>query len=162
MKTVDAALALLTQIEIIVNQSDVCEIQTFQVTAGEPAAPTGQCSQISVWASQFFNASTSLFNEDNPCVIVKGVQLSYRIDLCYTEQEADRTPAQHLATATCLYDLADAVWCGLNQTVATLFAQPCKDVSVDPMDFQTPQGGIVSAQSGVRFQLDCDPAEPVS
>lgn len=161
MKTVDAALALLTQIEIIVNQSDVCPVDTFQVTAGEPAAPSGNCSQISVWASQYFNAVDSLFHTDNPCVIVKGVQLQWRIDLCYQEQESDRTAAQHLVTATCLYDLADAVWCGLNSTVGSLFGQPCKDVSVDTLDIPAGLGGIVSASSGVRFQLDCD-VEPVS
>lgn len=163
MSTVEAAQALLDQIHTIVDASDVCEVKTYQVTAGAPADPSGQnCAQISVWASQIFNASTSLFHEDNPCMVVRGVQLNYRISVCYEETEAGRTPAQHLVTAVCLYDLADAVWCGLNAAFRDGFLDNrCKQITVDPLIVSEGLGGYVSADSGIRLQLDCPtPNEP--
>lgn len=156
MDTVEAAVNLSTQIEILVAAADVCGVDVYQVTAGEPAQPTSNCSVVSVWPSQYFNAVSSLFAEDNPCLVVKGVQLNYRLDVCYPEQEADHTAAQHLTTAVCLYGLADAIWCGLNVWLAGGAFGQCSDVAHDPMTFSR-DGGIVSASSSVRFQLDCTP-----
>lgn len=158
MTTLEAAQALLAAIQTLADSTD-CKPDAYQVTAGEPAAPSGQCTVISVWASQFFNAVNSMFHEDNPCTVVRGVQLNYRIDVCYEETEKGRTPAQHLVAAECLYSLADTVWCGLN--AADVFGLRCADIQADPLQFAAPLGGIVSASSGVRLQLDCPtPAEP--
>lgn len=155
--TVSAASSLLTQIEILVTAADLCAVDRYQLTAGEPAQPSGQCSQISVWASQFFNAVNGLFHEDDPCVVVRGVQLNYRIDLCYTETEKGRTVAQHEADAICLYGLADAVWCGLNVWLAAGAFGNCNKVAHDPLSFDSPFGGMNAASGGIRFQWDCTP-----
>jgi hypothetical protein len=158
MTTVEACQTLLAAIQALIEaDEDVCEVETFQVTAAEPAAPSGQCTIISVWASQFVNAAGSMFHEDNPCVVIRGVQLNYRIDVCYSETEPGRNAAQHLADATCLYGLTDLVWCGLN--MADVFGLKCSDIQIDPLNFLTPQGGINSAQSGIRLQLDCPTPE---
>lgn len=155
---VAAAQQLLTQIEILILQADLCEVDVYQVTAGEPAQPSGSCSVVSVWPSQYFNATTGLFAaEDNPCLVVRGIQLNYRIDTCYSEQERDPTPTEHLAVATCLYGLADAVWCGLNVWLAGGAFGRCGDTAADPVTFSR-DGGIASASSSIRFMWDCPEA----
>jgi hypothetical protein len=152
MNTVESAVALLAAIEMLVNGVDNCGVDKFQVTAGEPAQPSGQCSVVSVWAPLYFNSADGLFGNDNPCVVVRGIQLAWRLDYCYTEQEEDHTAAQHLTTAICFYGLADAIWCGL--LGQDLFGLKCADLQFDALTVSR-DGGIVSASSGVRIQLDC-------
>jgi hypothetical protein len=162
VNTVDAATQLLEAITSLVDAGDTCDVDVYQVTAGEPADPTGEnCTVITVWASQYFNSTASMFHEDNPCVIIRGVQLNYRIATCYpiNEDGQDLTAAQHLDTATCLYGMADVIWCGLVQLIGEngLFDLRCADIQIDPLTVNPPSGGIVSANSGLRFQIGCEP-----
>lgn len=159
MTTTEALQALLAAIETAVAAADVdCEIDMYRVTAGQAAAPAGQCNVVSVWASQAFNSVDGMFHSDSPCTIVRGVAFHWRLDLCYGETAEERTPAQHLATATCLYTLADAIWCGLNTQIGngTLFSQKCADLQVDALDYNEASGSGVSAESGLRLQMECD------
>jgi hypothetical protein len=163
MTTLAAAQTLLTTIQGLYVTWDGCTINNWQVTAGEPSAPSGDCTQVSVWATQLFNAVNSLNQEDSACLVIKGVQLAYRIDVCYPTNEdgTDLTADQQLEVATCLYGLADHIWCGINSDLKAITGGNCADVAVDPLSFTRFQGGIVSAQSGLRFQNDCT-TEPVS
>lgn len=159
MRIVDALDALLAEIELIAAAAE-CPVDTFRVTAGEPAAPSGYCSQLAVWASQSFNAANSLFHEDSPCLTVRGVQLHWRLDLCYSEPESGkpRTPAEDLDLAACLYGLGEDIWCGLNLLLGSGFlGSRCGDIAADALTFTPPFGGIVSAGSGIRLQLECPP-----
>lgn len=157
MTTVEAASALLAEIENLVATVDLdgCTVDLYRVTAGEPAAPLSSCSTVSVWATSYFNAATSLFHEDNACVITRGIALSWRLDLCFTETEKDRPAEAHLEDATCLYALADAIWCGIIQRAGEIFDLNCKDFQVDPLTVNPASGAMYSVTSGVRLQLDC-------
>lgn len=160
MDTLTAALTLKSAIQSLVESEDGCEITVYQVTAGEPAAPSGSdCPTLSVWASQYFNAVASMFHEDNPCLVVRGVQLNWRLDVCYSETEQGPTAAEHLADAVCLYGLADTIWCGLPPSLPTLFGKKCADLQFDALTIGERSGGYVSASSGVRFQIGCDAPE---
>jgi hypothetical protein len=162
--TTEALQALLAAIETAVATADVdCEINMYRVTAGQAAAPAGQCNVVSVWASQAFNSVDGMFHADNSCTVVRGVALHWRLDLCYGETAEERTPEDHLTTATCLYTLADAIWCGLNTEIGAgrLFATKCADLQVDALSYNEASGGGVSADSGMRLQMECD-LEPES
>jgi hypothetical protein len=157
--TVEALSALLARIQTLVNVADVdCEIDQYRVVAGQPAAPASHCNVVTVWASSAFNAVAGMFHQDDPCTIARGVAFHWRLDLCYQETPQDRTSAQHLATATCLYTLADVIWCGLNTEIGDglLFDARCKDIQVDALSYNEASGSGVSAQSGLRVQMDCD------
>lgn len=154
--TVAALQTLATNIQTLVEASGLdCQEVGYQVTAGQPAQPTGNCALVSVWASQAFNAANSMFHEDSPCLVVRGLQMHWRLDLCFTESEQDRTAAEHLETATCLYGLADVIWCGLNLKAAEGIWGRCADVQIDPLSYNEASGGLVSAESGIRIQDDC-------
>jgi len=156
--TVALLQELLVAIETAVATApEGCEIDTYQVTAGTPAAPSGNCSQVSVWASSAFNSASSMFHEDNPCLVIRAVQLNWRLDLCYGETVEDWTPAQHLEFAVCFYGLADAIWCGLNSVIKSgeLFHRRCGDLQVDPLTYTERLGSNASAESGMRMQDDC-------
>lgn len=159
MTTVEALQAVLAKIEDLVATANVdgCgEEMLYRVTAGQPAAPVGSCSAVSVWASQYFNAATSLFHEDSVCVLSRGVQVEWRLDVCFTETEQDRTAAQHLADAECVYRLADVIWCGLASSLPEVLAVRCAQIAVDALSVVPALGGIYSVSSGFRFQLDCE------
>lgn len=170
MAVADTLEELLDKIEATVDlaretDENLCAVDSYQVTAGEPAQPSGSCSAVSVWSSEFFSAATSLFQEDNSCIIVRGVHLNWRLDVCYSVGEKPPTSAEQLATARCFYGLAEAIWCGLNRLIGAglLFdGMTCSDLAVDQLLVGNRSGGMVSASSGIRLQLDCPPEEAPS
>jgi hypothetical protein len=161
--TIDLLEELLSEIEEIIGTTSLdCEISKYQVTPGRPAAPTGQnCNVVSVWSPGAFNGVTELFHEDDPCVIRRGVELRWRLDLCFTETERDRTSAEQLAISTCIYGYGDAIWCGIAKRIGEKLWGDCTAVAIDPLIVAEPLGAIVSVESGFRVHLDCEP-EPTS
>ena len=132
------------------------------MTPGRPAAPSAKnCNVVSVWSSSAFNGVSGLFHEDDACSIRRGVGLHWRVDLCYPEQERDRTPEEQLAISDCVYGYADAIWCGIALRIGRKIFGECTAVAIDALTVAEPLGGIVSVESGLRMNLDCEP-EPTS
>jgi len=163
MSTLEVLQTLLTQIEAIVATTDLdCEISKYQITPGRPAAPTGQnCNVVSVWSSGAFNGVSGLFHEDDACTIRRGVELRWRLDLCFTVFERDLTAEEQLAISTCVYGYGDAIWCGIASRIGSKLFGNCQAVAIDPLTVGEPLGGIVLIETGLRMNLDCEP-EPTS
>ena len=128
-------------------------------TAGEPAAPTGQCTVVWVWIAELYNIENGrALGDERGCVIRPGVTLKVRVDVCYEETEQGATATQHAEAADCLHGLMRAIWCGLAAAWAagTLLDLDCRASSVGPFLVDQRQGGIVSATLDVNAEADCE------
>ena len=158
----DFAHMLLDQVEVILADYTTCAVDVFQHTAGEPAAPSGQCSAISVWADQIFDVGGQIpFGRQGDtigCVARPAVVLKLRVDVCYSESEQGPTVAEHDVVAECFYGLIQAVWCGLVEewVAGTLLDQPDgRRTQVGDFQVLPRQGGIVSAVLDVTSEMEC-------
>ena len=150
---ITAALALLSDIEAaIVGQA--CQPDVSRVTAGEPAAPNPGCTDIAVWVGQVEDSAAF----DPGCQVRSELTLNYRIGWCYTERPEGPSEADELEAATCVYDLAEAVWCYLVELqsqgiIAGL--DSCRDSRLGPLTVNPRSGGWVSATGSVTIAYDC-------
>lgn len=151
----DVAQALLDDIDAAV-AGEPCELTRTFISAGEPASPNPGCTEISVWVSRLSNAEE--FAEG--CRIATELELSYRIDWCYSEPDDGTGPTaeDHLEAATCFYDLVDAVWCGIvsaydSGTLAGI--SECEQINLGQLVTDPRQSGNVSATGTVTVRYDC-------
>lgn len=139
-----------------------CTVDVIQYTAGEPAAPVGDCTVISVWIGELFNIGDqrpmSRQSDEASCVARPGVSLNIRIDKCYSETEqGDISAVSHAEIADCLHDLIAAVWCGIADLWISdnLMGLTCRQVSIGTFTVGQRQGGVVSATLNVEVEHDC-------
>ena len=169
MSTVnDLAHTLLDQTELILADYTTCTVNVFQHTAGEPAAPSSQCSAISVWVDQIFDIGGQIpFSRQGDtigCVARPAVVLNLRFDVCYEESELGPTVAEHEVVAECFNGLIQAIWCGLVEewVAGTLLDQPeGRRAQVGNFQVLPRQGGMISAVLEVTSEIECLPGDIV-
>ena len=156
------ASTLLDQIQVVLADYTTCTVDVFQYTAGEPAAPSGQCTVISVWADTIFDIGGQIpFGRQGDtlgCVARPATVLKVRVDVCYEESEEGPTVAEHATVADCFYGLIQGIWCGLAEewVAGDLLDQTdCRSVSVGDFQMLPRQGGIVSAVLDVTSEMEC-------
>lgn len=147
------AEALVDQIEDFIDV-ETCQPERVFVSAGEPAV--GSCGEIAVWISNVSDANIGI----SDCMVDTQVELTYRISWCYPEPEdgSGPTTAQELTAAECLYELMDAVWCGLvsERDAGTLLIQSsCEKTSLGQLTVDPRSGGVVTATGTVTVDYDC-------
>ena len=152
---IDLAVELANLIETTI------VVDKVAVTAGSPAA-SDKCSAVYVWGSQIFHSPQPLqvAADDAGCFYRRAYELRYRIDVCRTVTQNERTEAQQLAEATRLYDYADEVWCAItsNASAGSLFTDSdCESVTVGALEIGDPLGDRVSAEGYVRVTYPCLP-----
>jgi hypothetical protein len=149
--------------EIIVGATDLTCVPDIDTvwTAGEPAAPTGQCTVVWVWISELYNvggqAPFGRQGDSVGCVIRPAVTLNIRVDVCYEETEQDPTAVMHADTADCFYRLIGAIWCGLADRWAAgdLIGFNCQESTLSQFQIGQRLGGVVSATMTVDVEYDC-------
>lgn len=139
-----------------------CTVDVVQYTAGEPAAPVGACTVVSVWVADLFNMGDqpplTRQTQEASCVARPGVTLNIRVDVCYEENEqGDITAAAHATVADCLHDLIAAIWCGLADLwiAGGLMGLDCRQVHLGDFTIGARQGGVVSAIMDLAVEHDC-------
>ncbi len=148
------ALALVDDIEAAIVGVE-CQPDRVYVSAGEPAAPNPGCTEISVWVSEVVDDNEAIPDE---CRVKPLLTLSYRIDWCYKESTQGPTEAEHLTAATCLYELMEAIWCGLQADLGSgdlAGGNDCKTARLGPLTLDQRQGGNVSATGSVIIEYEC-------
>lgn len=147
------AEALLADLEAAIIGE--CDVDRSAVTAGSPAAPSGDCGNaLWVWVDQI--ADDDQFREG--CVVKSRATFNYRVDVCYSESQEGPTDAQHLDTAECLYGLMSAIWCGLvnlKDAKTLMGLGTCDGVTLAPLVVGNREGGYVSAGGSVVVDFDC-------
>lgn len=132
-----------------------CELSQVVVTFGQPADPVGaDCKQIAVWVA----AVTPRPTEPQTCTTLTVVNLAYRIWSCYPVRENDLSPDQHESAAECMYEIAEAVWCGLvdgKDTGELMGLGDCKQIVLGPLLSDLPRGGVTSMTGSVTVDWYC-------
>ena len=148
---------------IVTSAADLtCTVDVVQYTAGEPAAPVGNCQTVSVWIAELDNIGDQApFLRQGPdvsCVDRPAVSMRVRVDVCYEEIETgDITAANHATVADCLYGLMAAIWCGLADLRASgeLMGLDCRQTSIGDFVVGQRTGGIISATLNIEVEHDC-------
>jgi len=154
-------------VAIVVRLQTVLDLDTSAVPAGEPAA-SDDCSAVYVWATQIFDSPEGVTarGDDAGCYFRRAYEFFYRIDICMDihDDGSALTPAESLAHAVALYDLADAAWCTLAHGASdgslfdiTTFGAACEDIVLGPLVIGDPQGDRVSATGSLRVTWACPP-----
>lgn len=128
--------------------------EKVELYAAEPPSPVGGCDRIRVWVDSL---TDGLAFDPDSCTIRTRLRLSYRIYVCYTEKAAEHSEAELLDQAQGLYDLMDAVWCGIVAAVddgTFLELGSCADVTVEPMTTDR-GGGETRAAGAVVIPYEC-------
>lgn len=153
---------LVDHVELILTDYDTCTVDIFQYTAGEPAAPSGQCTVISSWVDSIYDMGGSIplgrRGDEQPCVIRPAALLKLRVDVCYEESEQGPTPTEHALVADCFHGMLQAIWCGLAEEWVSgtlLDVGDCRGVVIGDFQVLPRQGGIVSATLDVATELAC-------
>ena len=151
---IDLAQALADDIAEFVD-GVTCEVDKIGVTFGEPADPTGtNCKQILIWVQAVSPRPT----EVQACTTLAVVTLAYRIYACYPNQAQDPTVDQHEGAADCIYEISEAVWCGLvngKDTGLLMGVGDCKRIVLGPLVSDVPRGGISSMTGTVTTDYEC-------
>lgn len=151
---IDLAQALADDLDEYTTGLD-CELSRIYVTFGEPPDPTtDNCKQIAVWVNNVSPRPT----EPQSCTTLALVTLGYRIFSCYPIQAQDLTDDQHLDAADCIYEIAEAVWCGLvrgKDTGDLMGVGDCKRIVLGPLVSDLPRGGISSMTGTVTTDYEC-------
>ena len=155
---------LLAQHVAVAVADAACPPDIIQFTAGEPAAPTGQCTAVWVWIDEIYDMggspALSRRGDEEPCIIRPAVNLKIRVDVCYEETEQGPTALQHATAADCLHGLMEDIWCWLTEewvALGVLEQDDCRAVTIGPFQIGTRQGGIVSAYLDVHTEWGCPP-----
>jgi len=163
--TVDGMVEFAVAIEVRLQTA--LDLDTSEVTAGEPAA-SDDCEAVYVWAAQIFDSpqGVSARGDDAGCYFRRAYEFFYRIDLCVPihDDGSALTAAENLALAVSLYDKADAAWCTLAHGASdgtlfdiTTFGAGCEDIVLGPLVIGSPQGDRVSATGSLRVTWACPP-----
>lgn len=143
---------------LTVSIEDACPDVAVLVTAGQPAAPSGEgdCQTVVyVWGQVVADLDQQTL--DN-CVVRSRFTMFYQIQTCYPENWEDPigTAAASDAAAR-LYGLMSLVWCGLvaAKDAGDVCGANCKYVELAPLEVQPRQGGAVSALGGVTIPYVC-------
>jgi hypothetical protein len=152
---------LAEHIEVATASSD-CAPDIIAYTAGEPAAPAGQCTAVWVWIDELYDMGGSAplgrRGDEEPCMIRPAVNLKVRVDVCYAETDHGPTAEQHAEAADCLHGLMEDIWCWFTETwsLSGLLEQSdCRAVTIGPFQVAARQGGIVSAYLDVNTEWGC-------
>ncbi len=135
----------------LASSDDVCQPERITITAGEPAAPSGPCKAVWIWASRIEDEAAF---ETDACIVRSRLTISYRIDVCYTETVDDATDTTHLDAAECLYSLMDRIWWGIvtGKDTGTLAGSTnCDRITILPLITDQREGGIVSATGEITI-----------
>ena len=158
MKTYAPALA--QEIEDLLTAAGLT-VDRVTATAGEPAAPSGQCQAVWVWLSEVFDTAQVFQRrgDERGCLHRTALRLSIRIDSCYTERDdgADQTDSEHLTDHDTFVDLIDTIYAGLvgRWAAGTLLGlDSCQAGKVGDVSIGARQGGIVSASMYVEAEYD--------
>lgn len=146
----DLATELAADIESYLT-ADLCEVNTVEVTYGEPAAPAsdGPCREIWVWIGRMEDDAEL----DASCAVRSRLTLNYRIYSCYSPEGEDGEEASE-----CIYGLMSAVWCGLvrgKDTGDLMLLGDCDLITLGALILDQPSGGIVSATGSVTVDYEC-------
>lgn len=151
---IDLAQALADDLDLFTDEVE-CEIDKIAVTFGEPADPTGtNCKQIMVWV----NNVAPRPSEPQSCTTLALLTLAYRIYACYPNQAQDLTEEQHADAADCIYEIAQAVWCGLvagKDDGSLMDIGDCQRITIGPLIADTPRGGVSSMTGTVTVDYEC-------
>jgi hypothetical protein len=160
----DLAVLLTADLDTILTAATdmSCTPDVIQYTAGEPAAPVGSCTTVSVWIAELDNIGDQApflrQASEVSCVDRPGVSMRIRVDVCYEDTETgDITAAAHATVADCLYDLMAAIWCGIAdmRAAGTLMGLDCRQTSLGDFIVGQRSGGIVSATLTLEVEHDC-------
>lgn len=160
---VDLPQQLAAEIDAVLDAAAglTCVPDSIVYTAGEPAYPSGQCTQIWVWPSVLFNIGNQIplgrQGDETSCVIRPATTLNIRVDVCYEESPQGPQAEDHASTADCLHSLMIAIWCGLADlwVSGSLLALDCRAVAFGDFTVSERSGGIVSATLPITVETDC-------
>lgn len=148
--------ALTDLLEDAVADSE-CVVGDVILTAGRPAAPSGEGQECQTRIYVFGGEIGDLNQTDqDQCLIRSRWQMQYEIWTCYPEDWDDQvgTDASETAAA-CLYEIMSLVWCALVEAKDTNYFCECAFVELTPMIVQPRSGGAVSALGGVTLPYFC-------
>lgn len=134
-----------------------CVVGDVIVTAGRPAAPSGEgqeCqTRIYVFGAQVADENQAI---PDACLVKSRWQMQYEIHSCYPEDWDDQTGSTNeAAAAACLYELMSLAWCALVEAKDTGYFCDCTFLELSPLIVQPRSGGAVSALGGVTMPYVC-------
>ena len=135
-----------------------CEVGRVVVTAGRPAAPSGEDEECRTAIFIFGDTVSDLNQSDeDSCLVRSRWAMQYEIWTCYSEAWEDVDDEDHEAAAACFYELMALAWCAVVEAYDS--GEPfgsCENVELLPLQVQPRSGGAVSALGGVTIPYDCE------